>query len=82
MPQIRTFPPALVRIDGSPGSRRTWVEGLGEQLMQCYEEFRLPSELGYCWATPGCEVAIGDQQPVQVVTFPDTRPVNAFISTK
>jgi predicted dehydrogenase len=49
---IRAFPRDLVRIEGVPGHRVTWVEGLTGQLLECFESRRLPSECGFSWAHP------------------------------
>lgn len=56
--QIATFDPARIRTAGSPGSRKTWVDGLGEALERCYDQFALPSELELDWARPGRAVAV------------------------
>jgi len=42
-----------VRVEGEPGSRKTWVEGLEDVLARSYEEFRLPSELNVSWGRAG-----------------------------
>lgn len=52
---IGAFPEGAVRVEGEPGSRRTWVKGLVEQWVHCYSERRLPSELGIDWAQPAGE---------------------------
>ena len=56
MPEVKPFPAALVRVEGAPGSRRTWVEGLGDVLERCYESWQLPSETGAPWAARGREI--------------------------
>lgn len=33
--------------------RLTYVQGLGEALLDCAAQFRLPSEMGLPWARPG-----------------------------
>lgn len=43
---------------GEKGAREIWVRGADEGLMQCYREFKLPSEIGLEWAEPGGEVRI------------------------
>jgi predicted dehydrogenase len=58
MPRITPFPQSLIDIDGPSGSRRTSVRELDQVLSQCYEEWRLPSELGVAWAKPGREIAV------------------------
>jgi len=63
-----TFPPkyagepgeeALLRVEGLNGKRRTWVQGLDGALVRCFEQNRLPSELGESWAVAGREVIVG-----------------------
>ena len=51
-PNINVFDPASIRITGDPGHRKTIVNGLGEALIECYEKWKLPSELGLAWAKP------------------------------
>ena len=55
------FPDNLIKVTGSPGSRRTSVEGLDDLLAQCYEQWKLPSELKTPWAKPGREIAIAEE---------------------
>jgi predicted dehydrogenase len=55
---IVEFSKSIVRVEGPAGARRTWVEGLGEALERCYDQFQLPSETGVAWATPGREISI------------------------
>ena len=50
---VTDFPRREVVVEGEPGSRRTWVRGLGEALADCYERFLLPAEAGLPWARPG-----------------------------
>jgi hypothetical protein len=56
MPEIVEFPKGLVRVEGQPGERFTFVEGLNEDLTRCYRENKLPSELGLSWARAGTEI--------------------------
>jgi hypothetical protein len=58
MPDIRPFPGSLVRIDGQPGARKTWIDGLDSVLQRCYTEFKTPSELGLPWAARGNEIVL------------------------
>jgi predicted dehydrogenase len=53
MPQITEFPKDSITIEGEPGSRKTSVTGLESALDQCFDEFRLPSELAFPWSRPG-----------------------------
>ena len=57
-PDVVRFPEPLVRVDGEPGSRQTWVPGLEDAMTRCYEQDALPSELGVEWAVPAREVVI------------------------
>ena len=41
-PDVVPFPADLVQVEGEPGSRRTWVEGLEDILLNCYERDALP----------------------------------------
>lgn len=59
-PEIVEFPKDLVVVEGEPGEQLTLVEGLGADLMSCYDEARLPSELGFAWAAAGKEVDLTD----------------------
>jgi predicted dehydrogenase len=56
----RDFPASLVRREGEPGHRKTWVEGLTETLTRCYESGRMPSEIGPDWARAGTPVSLKD----------------------
>ena len=49
-PDIAPFPAGLVRTEPTPAGGRLWVEGLDEILVRCFEEGRLPSELGTPWS--------------------------------
>jgi predicted dehydrogenase len=53
---IAEFPQDMVCVANTGGEQRVWVEGLHENLERCYDEWRLPSELGYRWAVPGTAV--------------------------
>ena len=53
---IAPFPASLVHVEGEPGSRKTWVEGLEGDLNRCYDLLRLPAEMGISWARAGREV--------------------------
>ncbi len=54
---VADFPPELVcvRCGDEP---RAWVDGLRGVLEGCYEEWKLPSELGVPWAHQGRPVAL------------------------
>jgi hypothetical protein len=58
MPLITPFPDDLIRVQGPSGSRRTSVDSLDQVLGQCYEQWKLPSELGVDWAKPGRDIAV------------------------
>ncbi len=48
--EIMSFPPSLVRVQEHEGERLRVVEGLAEGLLQCYEQHKMPSEIGFNWA--------------------------------
>jgi len=56
VPEIVEFPKDLIRIEGGPGKRLTFVEGLAEVLAECYDQNKLPSELGVPWSQAGREI--------------------------
>jgi predicted dehydrogenase len=58
MPEITPFPQDQVRISGEPGRRKTTVEGLTDTLVRCYDEWKLPSEIGVSWGRAGSEIHI------------------------
>lgn len=60
--QIVQFPEALVSVEGEPGSRRTWVRGLADELTKCYEAWQLPSEYGSGWSRSGRRLNLRDYQ--------------------
>jgi predicted dehydrogenase len=47
---IINFPRRLVRTIGEATSRTVVVQGLDAALRKCYDQFALPSELGFAWA--------------------------------
>jgi predicted dehydrogenase len=63
VPQPVPFPQSLIRVSGSPGARKTSVEGLDALLPRCYEQFALPSEMGIEWARAGREITIETSVP-------------------
>ena len=60
MPEIVQFPKDLIRIEGEPGKRLAFVEGLADALTRCYEPGKLPSELALPWAFAGKEIDLTD----------------------
>jgi predicted dehydrogenase len=48
-PEITGFAPDRVRREDPTGWKRTWIEGLDEELRLCYERNALPSEIGFDW---------------------------------
>ena len=58
--EIVNFPNEGIVVEGVPGERKTRVEGLDEFLGECYDEFKLPSEMGSEWAVPGRPVDLTD----------------------
>lgn len=47
---IKTFPADVVYVDQTPVGRNTRVKGLDDTLLACFEQGKLPSELGVPWA--------------------------------
>jgi predicted dehydrogenase len=58
--EITVFPPPLIHVTGSAPRRLVWVEGLAEDLRQCYDTSLLPSELGMRWARAGRKIDLRD----------------------
>ncbi len=48
---ITTFAERITQRVPADGSHRFVVDGLGSTLMRCYQEFRMPADLGAAWAT-------------------------------
>ncbi len=58
---IVQFDPAMVKVDElDGGDRLTWVPGLGNVLMQCYQDAVLPAEAGIPWSQTGKTVDLRD----------------------
>jgi predicted dehydrogenase len=51
VPEIIPFPEELIKQDEE--SKLTWVEGLNKTLIECYNDWRLPSEAGISWSRKG-----------------------------
>jgi predicted dehydrogenase len=58
MPGMIEFPREMVAIEGEPGSRRTSVTGLEAALDRCFDEYKMPSELGFPWSRPGVPIEV------------------------
>jgi predicted dehydrogenase len=58
MPRIADFPEPLLRLNGEPGSRQRWIDGLDEALLRCYNQAKLPSELGLPWSRKGQVISL------------------------
>lgn len=57
MPEITTFPQDTIRKGVTlTGDEMIYVEGLMNDLKNCYEQWKLPSELGIDWAKPGKKI--------------------------
>lgn len=56
VPEIVQFPKTMIHVDEE--SEVTWVEGLMEAWLQCYEQWSLPSELNIPWAKKGKTIVI------------------------
>lgn len=69
--QIIDFPLELVVSEGEPGDRKTYVKGLETELTRCYNQFKLPSELGISWAKPGRRIHVAsDPRPLAADPLP------------
>lgn len=51
VPRIPYFPGNLIKYDEN--TKVTWVEGLNDVLKGCYQEWKLPHEIGVEWAKAG-----------------------------
>jgi predicted dehydrogenase len=58
MPAITDFPRDLINVTGQPGMRKTSVSGLETALDQCFEQFKLPSQLGFPWSCAGKSIPV------------------------
>ncbi|MBS4194878.1 Gfo/Idh/MocA family protein [Lederbergia citri] len=56
VPDIPSFPESFIRLDKERDV--TWVKGLDEKLIQCYEQWALPSEINVPWAKRGKTINI------------------------
>jgi predicted dehydrogenase len=54
VPEIPTFPGELIRTDED--RQLVYTRGLFDSLLTCYDNWRLPSEMGFAWARRGREV--------------------------
>ena len=57
---IAPFPAELVRFEPSPTGGRRWVDGLDDILRRCFEEEKLPSEIGAPWSRPAGRIDLRD----------------------
>lgn len=53
MPEAKTFSSDLVKETPDEDTTLVYVEGLFEDLRQCYQSAKLPHELGFSWASAG-----------------------------
>ncbi len=57
MPRITSMPQNLVTVSGSDGDKMLTVNGLHSTLIQCFDQWLLPSEFGGLeWARPGAVI--------------------------
>ncbi len=61
-PEIITFPEELVKVKGEPGTRLTYVEGLVEDFINCYEKNILPNEAGISWSKKPAKIDLTNYQ--------------------
>ncbi len=54
---VLSFPDGLIRREGTP--ERLYVSGLDEELLRCYREAKLPTEVGVPWARANRMVSLG-----------------------
>ncbi|MDB5325619.1 MAG: hypothetical protein JWM57_1188, partial [Phycisphaerales bacterium] len=78
-PVATVFPDSLARVKGEAGKRKTSVAGLGQVLVDCYDQWKLPAELGASWAEPAAVVQVPDpsfepKPSVTVTIAGDTAP--------
>ena len=59
-PDVVDFPAERKRREKNGSAERIWVEGLDQSLERCFEDDRLPSEIGFDWARPGLRVDLRD----------------------
>lgn len=61
VPDVVDMPGEVIRREsvGEEDERR-WVEGLGETLLDCYNDWQLPSKSGVEWAEKGVMVDLND----------------------
>ncbi|HEY8423127.1 MAG TPA: Gfo/Idh/MocA family oxidoreductase [Thermoclostridium sp.] len=57
MPEITTFPENLIKKGAFPsGDEVIFVEGLADAMTECYDHWKLPSEMGIAWAKQGKKI--------------------------
>lgn len=57
MPEITIFPDMLIKMGTLPsGDKALYVEGLFETMMDGYNHWKLPSEIGVSWAKTGRKI--------------------------
>jgi predicted dehydrogenase len=56
--EITVFPEHKIHAQDAAGERQLVVDGLAEDLTACYDQGKLPSELGVAWANPGKTIAL------------------------
>jgi predicted dehydrogenase len=76
-PKIVDFPRDLVVVEGDPGERRTSVKDLDRSLDQCYEQGRLPSEIGISWSAAGKKITLPGQPRAGATAAGDNGPMGA-----
>jgi len=58
MPEIGGFPDNILKTEGETGKRKISVSGIEKDLMECFENAKLPSEMGIAWSKPGKKIDI------------------------
>jgi len=57
-PEIVAFPADAIQVSGEVGHRKTSVKDLGDVLMRCYDEWKLPTEISAPWAKAAKDIPI------------------------
>jgi len=58
VPNVPKFPSEITNRDES--QKLNWIEGLEDTLVECYEDWSLPSNLGVKWSQKGKSIWIND----------------------
>ncbi len=70
-PDIFAFPRAIISARGEPGRLKLTVQGLAKVFRECYEQGRLPSELGASWSRKGRMIDLSEYRHYPGGKVPD-----------